>query len=77
MSPIVYVPPKKHECRPPEDVVWESATGEPRYPEGTIWECDDCGSQWEMEHEYYGSRLPGDTEGRYSTVKSIWNRLDD
>lgn len=77
MSPIVYMPPKKHDCKPPEDVGLQKATLGPKYPAGTIWKCDDCGSRWEMEHEYYASKLYGDTEGRYRTVEMYWNRLDD
>lgn len=77
MSPIVYVPPKKHECEPPEaDEAGPSYYGG-LYPDGTIWACDDCGSLWELEHEHYGTSLYGDGEGQYATIKLIWNTLDD
>ena len=77
MSPIVYMPPKKHECEPPDDIGWQKATIRPKYPEGTIWKCDYCGDQWEMRHEYHRSPFYWDTEGRYATFKAYWNRLDD
>ena len=52
MSPIVYVPPKKHECEPPRD--WETVdfpNGEDEwYPRGTIWECEKCDRRWELEY---------------------------
>lgn len=70
MSPIVYVPPKKHECDLP-------SAGKEYYPEGTIWKCDDCGTRWELEHEHYGTSVYGDTEGKYRTIKFIWNRMGD
>ena len=77
MSPIVYMPPRPHDCEHPDDAAWQNANIEPKYPAGTIWKCDDCGSRWEMEHEYYSSKVYGDTEGRYRTVEMYWNRLDD
>ena len=77
MSPIVYMPPRPHDCEPPEAVGWRGATGKPKYPEGTIWECDVCCSDWELEYEYYGSSIYGDFEGKYRTAEVIWNRLDD
>ena len=52
MSPIVYVPPKKHECDPPRD--WETVdfpNGEDEwYPEGTLWECEECALRWELRY---------------------------
>lgn len=77
MSPIVYVPPNKHECETPDEVGWQMDTMRPKYPAGTIWKCDYCGDRWEMMHEYRRSPLCGDPEGRYRTVKMYWNRLDD
>lgn len=77
MSPIAYIPPGKHECEPPEATEAGPSYYGGLYPEGTIWKCDDCGSRWEMEHEYYASKLYGDTEGRYRTVETYWNRLGD
>ena len=77
MSPIVYMPPVPHECEPPgagEDYYQESKR---LYPEGTIWKCDDCGARWEVEHEHYGTSVYGDTEGKYRTIKFIWNRMGD
>ena len=80
MSPIVYVPqgfPKKHECKPPEQGKRYLRDSKMLYPEGTIWKCDDCGTRWELEHEHYGTSVYGDTEGMYSTVEVIWNKIDE
>lgn len=76
MSPIVYVPSNKHECKPPGQGERYSIGYEGLYPEGTIWECDVCCSDWELEYEYYGSSIYGDFEGKYRTTQVFWNRLD-
>ena len=51
MSPIVYVPQKNHKCEPPRN--WESIDSPEEdgwYPEGTIWECEECDARWELEY---------------------------
>lgn len=51
MSPIVYVPPKPHDCEPPrrgEEVDYPDGGGGP--PEGTIWECEKCARRWELQY---------------------------
>ena len=51
MSPIVYVPPKKHECEPPrQNDLTPHDSGEGWYPKGTVWECDKCSSRWKLEY---------------------------
>ena len=77
MSPIVYVPPKKHECRPPMQGMRYLCVYGGLYPEGTIWECDDCGARWELSYGCcYTERIYGSASDS-SIVKVIWNRLDD
>ena len=52
MSPIVYVPPKKHECEPPrQGETIDSRDGE--YPEGTLWECEKCAQLWDFRYELW------------------------
>ena len=76
MSPIVYVPPEKHDCEPPYDAVWQNVF-ELKYPAGAIWKCDRCGDRWKMMYEYRKSMICLDPKGRYATIKAYWNRLDD
>ena len=78
MSPIVYMPPKKHDCEPPgQGKVYSSSVSRYLYPEGTIWECDECGSDWELDYDWYPPRLALDALKGLSDGKVIWNRLDD
>lgn len=81
MSPIVYmppVPPKKHACALPVEGLWKVDDIAPKYPAGTLWECDECGGIWELEHDYYKVRMHGNPrDSRYDRIGLVWNRLDD
>lgn len=51
MSPIVYTPPKKHECKPPrQGETVDSRDGDGWYPPGTVWECDECARKWDLRY---------------------------
>lgn len=76
MSPIVYVPPRRHYCEPPGQGDRIRSYKEV-FPEGTVWECDECGSRWELEYVYYRPPIYGDLEDKYCTTEVFWNRLDD
>ena len=77
MSPIVYMPPRPHECRPPRQGQRYIANYGGLYPAGTIWECDECGIRWELGYDcYHPERVDGSTNGA-GVAKVIWNRLDD
>ena len=79
MSPIVYmppVPPKKHDCDLPVEGLWMVDDIAPKYPAGTLWECDECGGIWELEHDYYRVRAQGNSrDSRYDRIGLVWNRL--
>ena len=77
MSPIVYVPPKRHVCEPPRD--WESIDSPEEdgwHPEGTIWECEKCARRWELRYIL----MVGDTytlfgrRKKYNYYKINWRR---
>lgn len=80
MSPIVYVPPKNHECEPPRDgesVAYPDGGG--WYPKGTIWECENCARRWELQYLFrveesytlFGRRK------KYFYYTVIWRRVSD
>ena len=77
MSPIVYVPPKKHECEPPRQGQRFITSYGALYPAGTIWKCDECASQWELEYYWLPPRREQDVKNGIRNGKVIWNRLDD
>ena len=78
MSPIVYVPPRPHDCVLPVEGLWMVDEITPKYPAGTLWECGDCGDRWELEHDYYRVRLQGNSrDSRYDRIGLVWNRLDE
>lgn len=81
MSPIVYMPPappKKHACALPVEGLWKVDDIAPKYPAGTLWECDECGGIWELEHDYYKVRMHGNPrDSRYDRIGLVWNRIDD
>ncbi|AXC37874.1 hypothetical protein SEA_JACKO_14 [Microbacterium phage Jacko] len=55
---IIYTPPEAHEC-----------SGMPvpeRYPGGTIWRCDDCGTEWVV--------VQG---AQYNEPYSAWRKLTE
>ena len=77
MSPIVYVPPRPHECEPPGQGDVYSSGYEGLYPEGTIWECDECSSDWELDYNWSWPRSEQDVKNGFRNGRVIWNRLDD
>ena len=75
MSPIVYEP---HDCEPPwqGEVYNNGVHKELMYPDGTIWECNECASEWESVY-YWGRPSRGqDVKNRSHNAKVLWNRLD-
>lgn len=74
MSPIVYVPLKKHECEPPKKGDVYSSGYEGVYPEGTIWECDECARRWELRYEFSMGRTRAEHEKGISYDEANWRR---
>ena len=76
MSPIVYVPPKKHECEPPRqgDRV-ESPSKEDWYPERSIWECEKCGRRWELTYDLHRTWSTGPKPYSYFYYEVNWRRV--
>ena len=81
MSPIVYVPPKKHVCEPPRqgDTFDSRADGAEWYPERTIWECEKCARRWELRYDLWLDKtytLFGRRK-TYGYYEVNWRRLYD
>ena len=76
MSPIVYVPPRRHYCEPPGEGD-RIRNYKEVFPEGTIWECDDCGSRWELEYDRQQVNQADGSVIRSYITQITWNRLDD
>ena len=79
MSPIVYVPPKKHVCEPPRqgDRV-ESPSKEDWYPERSIWECEKCAQWWELTYDLHRTWSTGSWRRRsysYFYYEVNWRRV--
>ncbi|WP_234057933.1 hypothetical protein [Microbacterium sp. NFH-22A-Y] len=61
---ITFTPPRRSVCDRPAGCQGRPAP-EP-YPRGTIWTCDECGSEWVV------------VEGaQYNEAYSAWRRLTD
>lgn len=79
---VIEWPPAKHQCVPgwivestSEGLTFRLPT--PRYPVGTVWECDDCGTLW----RYQGVKRPRSGGGyapplmRWKQIPPWWRRL--
>ena len=76
MSPIVYMPPIPHDCELPVKGMWQADYIAPKYPAGTIWECDECGDRWELDHGYYKVRLTiGSRNTKHDRIELVWSRI--
>ena len=54
MSPIVYIPPRPHDCEPPRQGEKVESPDEGRwYPELTLWECEKCYQCWELIYDLH------------------------
>ena len=76
MSPVIYYPPDRHDCRPPLYRIEGDVAYAPIYNTGTIWACDDCGQRWiVVAVTYVGPSLADHIAGRTAT-KTWWERHD-
>lgn len=71
MSPVIYIPPAPHDCRPPRRQIDYDGRDAPAYPVDTIWACDDCGQRWIVETEIYE---PPTIAGKLAGVTRVFTR---
>lgn len=49
--PDVYVAPEPHRCNI-TDFFWQRDNSMAGYPNGSIWQCDECGQYWVMNYNW-------------------------
>ena len=76
MSPVIYEPPPRCDCRPPTRQVDYDGSAVPAYPVDTIWACDDCGQRWIVEAETYGAHAIADRIAGRTYERTSWARHD-